>query len=207
MPESPRRLSFVVRHFGLDRLRVLDVGCGKGDYLAKFGPGSVGLELKEEYVEAARAKGLDARQVNLTVDGIPPALGKFDAIWASALIEHLNSPHEFLVALHQALNPDGLLVALVPVTGPVSRGPWRGFLAVDHVNFFTPRTFRYTLARGGFDVVWMGTASLPWAPLAVSRMAARISPNVLAVARAARDFQYAEKASRALVAGRIEFRS
>ncbi|MFP5318556.1 MAG: class I SAM-dependent methyltransferase [Acidimicrobiia bacterium] len=207
MSESPRRLTFVVRHFGLDRMRVLDVGCGKGDYLAHFGPGSVGLELNESYVQAAREKGLDARQGNVTVEGIPPGLGTFDAIWASALIEHLNSPHEFLVSLRQSLNPEGLLVALVPVTGPLRKGPWRGFLAVDHVNFFTPRTFRYTIERGGFDVLWMGSPSLPRAPLAVSRLAAPVSPNVVAVARARRDFQYADKASRLLVDGKIEFRT
>lgn len=207
MSEGPRRLHFVVRHFRLDRMRVLDIGCGKGDYLAHFGPGSIGLELNESYVEAARAKGLDARQANVTVEGLPPGLGKFDAVWASALIEHLNSPHEFLMSVREALNPEGLLVALVPVTGPVRWGPWRGYLAVDHVNFFTPRTFRYTVERGGFDVVWMGSPSLPRAPLAVSRVAAPISPNVVAVARAQRDFQYAEKASRQLVDGRIEFRT
>ena len=61
--------------------------------------------------------------------------------------------------------------------------------------------------RGGFDVVWMGSPSLPRAPLSVSRLAARVSPNVVAVARARRDFQYAEKASRVLVDGRIEFRT
>ena len=188
-------------------MRVLDVGCGKGDYLAHFGPGSVGLELNQGYVEEARARGLDARQVNVTVEGLPPGLGGFDAVWASALIEHLNSPHEFLVSLRQALNPEGLLVALVPVTGPVRWGAWNGFLAVDHVNFFTPRTFRYTVERGGFDILWMGSPALPRAPLAISRLAAPISPNIVAVARSRPDFQYAGKASRMLVDGRIEFRT
>ncbi|MEY2476253.1 MAG: hypothetical protein QOG87_1568 [Actinomycetota bacterium] len=206
MADRSRRLDFVVRHFGLDKLRVLDVGCGKGTYLAHFGPGSVGLEINGAYVKEARANGLDARQVNLAKDGVPDDLGTFDAIWASAIMEHLDSPHEFLVEMRRALTPGGLLVALVPVTGPLRWGPWSGFLAVDHVNFFTSRTFRYTLERGGFEVQWIGTASLPRAPLAVSRRAAWISPNVVAVARARQNFQYAAKASRLLVEGRIGYR-
>ena len=40
----PRVVRFLCRHYGADRLAVLDVGCGRGEHLVHFGPGSVGLD-------------------------------------------------------------------------------------------------------------------------------------------------------------------
>src|SRR5947207_3082414 len=92
LERPPRRVRFAIRHYGLSAARVLDVGCGKGDHLAHFGPGSVGLELSEHAAEEGRRRGLDIRRWNF-LDGIPEELGgRFDAVWASNLFEHVLRP-------------------------------------------------------------------------------------------------------------------
>src|SRR5262249_5250562 len=83
----------------------------------------------------------------------------FEAIHSNNLIEHLVAPHRFLVGCRRLLHPDGLLALGHPVVPP--RGVasvWRalgvrGWLASEHINFFSPATVRLMLARAGFDVV------------------------------------------------------
>ena len=53
----PRAVRFVCRHYGADRLAVLDVGCSLGQHLVHFGPGSAGVDAISSNVEFARALG------------------------------------------------------------------------------------------------------------------------------------------------------
>jgi SAM-dependent methyltransferase len=193
----PRRLRFAIKQFGLDRQRVLDLGCGPGLYLRGFGPGSVGLDLSPE---AAQQAGHDARKWNFT-DGIPNDLGGFDAIWCSNLLEHVLAPHSFLIDLRSVLHADGRLFIVVPQTTHFRRGPWRGWAAADHVNFFTPHTLAQTIARAGYRVEFLGSPSAPFL-----NQLFRVGPTLLAACRPIPDFQYALKAHKRLVGGRIEFR-
>jgi SAM-dependent methyltransferase len=197
----PRRLQFCLRNFQLDSRRILDVGCGPGRYLRHFGPGSVGLTLDPR---RAQANGLDARQWEAR-EGIPPELaGEFDDVWCSALLEHVLRPHEFLIELRRPLRAGGRLFITVPNTVPLAKGPWRGFLAADHVNFFTARTLFWTMARAGYDLVFLGSPSLPAAPLWVASRLAPLGPLLLAVGVPIPDFQYPKKSHKRLVDGHVE---
>ncbi|MGH2672743.1 MAG: methyltransferase domain-containing protein [Actinomycetota bacterium] len=191
-------MAFAVRQFGLDRRAVLDLGCGSGEHLRYFGSASVGLELNPGLVERARGTGLDVRRWNF-VDGIPPALhGRFDAIWCSNVLEHVLAPHEFLIDTRSALRPGGLLIVVVPITRPFRLGAWGGFLAADHVNFFTLRTLRLTVQRAGYDVRYLGAFSLSRASRRVGRWLTLITPGAMAAASLIDGFQYPEKSLKQL---------
>jgi SAM-dependent methyltransferase len=198
--DFPRRLRFALDRFQLDKKRVLDLGCGPGTYLAHFGKGSVGLDISPE---RARAKGLDARFWDFT-KGIPSDLREFDSVWCSNLLEHVLAPHAFLIELRHTLRSDGLLLVVIPQTSRVALGPWKGSLAKDHVNFFTPLTLKLTVERAGYDIEWLGAPSVPDRfPGFLRRL--RLGPSVLVAARPIPDFQYPEKAHKRLVEGRIEY--
>lgn len=203
----PRRLAFANRHFELDRAGVLDIGYSDGHYLAHFGPGSVGIDVQQQAVERARARGLDARRVDIT-NGLPPDLrSAFDAVWCSNILEHVLRPHEFLLEIRRVLRPGGVLVAVVPLTRRLPAGPWRGFLAADHVNFFTPRTLRLTVERAGYRVDFLGWGVGARAPRWLARAPVPVAPNAVVVARPVPDFQYPPKAHKLLdVEGRIVFK-
>lgn len=202
---ATRRVAFAVRHFDLGSKRVLDVGCGDGETLRYFGPGSLGLELNPEYVRRARTQGLAVHEWNF-VNGIPGWLsGRFDAVWCSNLLEHVLSPHLFLLDLRQALTPNGILCVVVPITRRFRFGPWRGFEAADHISFFTPRTLRHTVARAGYDVTFLGCASIPAVPKLAGSLLASVSPSVILAASPVEDFRYPDKAHKRLVDGRPAF--
>jgi SAM-dependent methyltransferase len=155
-----RAVHFLCRHYAADRLAVLDIGCGYGQHLVHFGPGSIGLDVIERNVEFVRALGLSAVLGNVE-DGFPQFEQPFDAVFASNLLEHLVAPHLFLLRLHQLLKPDGLAFIHVPTIPPlplldrvVRRAiGHNGYRASEHIYAFTPRVGEFLLQRAGFIVV------------------------------------------------------
>lgn len=98
--------------------RVLDLGCGTGDLAAeraRLGAPVewVGIDLRDEAVEAARARFPDARFVTASADAVPEPSSTFDVIVAQVLFSSLPSPQmEAAVAREVArlLRPGGWLV-------------------------------------------------------------------------------------------------
>lgn len=158
--QPPRTVRFLCRHYQADRLAILDVGCGYGQHLVHFGPGSVGLDAVERNVDFVRELGFEAVLANIE-DGFPEFERLFDAVFAANLLEHLVAPHLFLLRLHGVLKPDGLAFIHVPTMPPlplldrlVKRAiGHNGYKAAEHIYAFTPRVGAFILERAGFKVI------------------------------------------------------
>jgi SAM-dependent methyltransferase len=140
---------------------VLEIGCGRGLTGAliqeRLGCRVTGVELHPGI--AAEARGRLSSVIvgdieSLAVDG------RYDAIVASELIEHVADPDAVLLKLKALLAPGGRIVLSVPNVGHYSivedllAGRWDyvpiGLLCVTHLRFFTRRTLEDTAARLGF---------------------------------------------------------
>jgi SAM-dependent methyltransferase len=154
-------LEVPLKRFRLDLKRTLDVGCGFGQCLVHFGPGSLGLEIVDEKVAFARSLGLDAVRCDLDRDLDEIGTRRFEAIWCSDVLEHLHAPFALLCRLADHLEDDGILVCYVSVRpgNPLVRSAWKRFLgfepygATTHHYQFTLATVRYMLDRAGFRVI------------------------------------------------------
>ena len=136
--------------------RVLDLGCGAGDFLAALreaGAEPVGVEIAQAAVERARTN-VPGADVRLLEDGVIPAgHGEFDLVWCSEVLEHIPDVAEALHEVRRVLKPGGRLLLTVPRNGPIS------LLRFDstfdplgqHVRFFTRRSLARTLDATGFD--------------------------------------------------------
>lgn len=202
-----RRVKFATKHWGLDKLKTLDIGCGSGNELQYFGKGSVGLEGLRTKVETAKRKKLNAIQWNI-MDPLPASFkNSFETVWCSNVFEHVLSPHRFLMEVRKVLIPEGLFIAIVPCTRSILKiRPWTDYLAADHINFFTAKTLRLTVERAGFKILFLGSPSFPHLPLRMAKWLTAIAPHFMVAARIIHPFQYPQKAHKILVNGNIIFK-
>ncbi len=101
--------------------KVLDLGCGNGEYLARLGPGCVGVDVSFRNVAICQQRGLLVRQldVNRGLDIFEDAA--FEAVLCAHLLEHLDSPIRALREINRVIAPGGVVVIGLPVEGGLSR--------------------------------------------------------------------------------------
>jgi len=139
-------------------IRVLDVGCSRGSFLAagvKLGFRMEGVEPAPSMAAAARAQGLTAHTG--LIEDIGFAAASFDAVTLFEVIEHLKEPLGLLQECRRVLNPGGLLVLSTGNTASwtvaAMRERWDYFhIAKDggHISFYNPRSIALLASRAGF---------------------------------------------------------
>lgn len=138
------------------RRRILEVGCGDGNFLAHLrGHGWTvqGVEYDAETAALVRRRhGVDV-SVGDVADAAPPG-APFAAVGAYHVLEHVYRPAEWLAAVRAMLEPGGVLHLQVPNYGSLSRRltglAWASLMFPQHVYFYTPRTLANLLRRAGF---------------------------------------------------------
>lgn len=92
--EDVRRNQEIYKSYFADRQDVLDIGCGRGEFLEfmrDLGVRARGIDLGEESVAQCRGKGLDAEVADLFPYLEAQQEGEFDAIFSSQVVEHLDA--------------------------------------------------------------------------------------------------------------------
>ncbi len=110
-----RRLSFLARAGARPPGRLLDVGAGRGRFVAQAraaGWEADGIEPSLRGVEGARELGIELQQAS--VDSADVAPGSLDAAALWHVLEHLDDPGTALERVAGWLRPGGLLVIGVP---------------------------------------------------------------------------------------------
>jgi ubiquinone/menaquinone biosynthesis C-methylase UbiE len=141
--------------------RVLDLGCGTGEFtaaLAEAGAQPIGLEVAQAALERARARhpGLDFRLV--PIDGpLPLEDNSFDVVWASEVVEHVADTARWLSEARRVLVPGGRLLVTTPSHGRlrVALGGVERFSEPlgDHLHLYTKGSLAAVLDEFGFSEV------------------------------------------------------
>ncbi|MEW6270144.1 MAG: class I SAM-dependent methyltransferase [Thermodesulfobacteriota bacterium] len=148
-----RRFRLLARHTPSPG-RLLDVGCGEGDFIAfaaERGWRAVGTELREDVPDAA-AHELAVRRSTTEAT----ALGPFDAITLWHSFEHFRDPIEELDRVVGVLADGGTLVLIVPDFGGMQattfRRAWFHLDVPRHLFHFTRRSLVELLESRGLAV-------------------------------------------------------
>ncbi len=149
------------------RRHVLDLGCGRGEFLEllkEHGIQAYGVDLYEEFVVLCRQKKLQAVQEDAIA--FLEQTEKADGIFAGQLIEHL--PLEQLIRLtelaYEKLEPGAFLILETP--NPMSLAIYTNSFYLDpsHNKPVHPLTMRYLLEKAGFldiTVIFTESSRLP----------------------------------------------
>jgi len=145
--------SFLIRHrvFSLvpampqaSSGRILDVGCGSGDtllLLKQVGWDVYGMDIDSSAVKVAKKRGLKNVSTK-RITGFPD--NYFDVIRAYHVIEHLESPKEFLQNAQTKLKAGGKIIIGTPnvdsLVAKVFGSRWYNLDAPRHLFLFSPKT-------------------------------------------------------------------
>ncbi len=147
-----------VDRFKLRGKRVVEVGCGDGNYLAclrQAGADVRGNEPSDSFRALALAAGFQVTggyvRAGEPIDGAP-----YDAIVARQVLEHVPDPTDFLTGIRDQLVPGGAGLIEVPSLEQALEHERFFDIFPDHLSYFTESTLRHALTRVGFEVVWAG---------------------------------------------------
>lgn len=162
LSEAKRRQfsEFIARH-GLEEKKVVEIGCGRGEFLSILHELPVeahGIEYSEEAVRHCRDAGLRVSRgyPDATSEGIPG--GPFDAFFLLMFLEHMPDPGASLRAIRDQLVPGGIGLVEVPNFDMMVRQRVFSEFISDHLLYFSRETLLSTLRWNGFEVI--GTEEL-----------------------------------------------
>ncbi len=137
---------------------VLDIGCGRGEFLALLREGGVtarGIDLNDAMVAVCREKGFEATKADALsyLRGVPP--GSLGGLFAAQVVEHLEPAYltRLLEAAFDALRPGAPIVLET-----INPACWFAFFEsyirdITHVRPLHPDTLKFLLIASGFQQI------------------------------------------------------
>lgn len=142
--------------------RILDLGCGTGvwaEEMVRRGCEVVGVDTNPRAVEAAKARGVDARLINAEA---LPFSDEFDAVFSNASLHWMRHPGRVIACVARALKSGGRFVGecgeennVRTIVDAVATALDRRGIEVDNLHpwvFVTKRDATALLEAGGFEV-------------------------------------------------------
>jgi 2-polyprenyl-3-methyl-5-hydroxy-6-metoxy-1,4-benzoquinol methylase len=155
MPARPERMSILdfCRPVVATGTRVLDIGCGYGDFVAPFlraGCVPFGIESSPHRARYAAERGI--RTANIPVEALDAETfsTRFDLVLANHVLEHVRDPRAFVAAIERVLEPGGWVCLAVP--NVQNAFLFHDFFYVLHIHGFTPRSLKLLLAQHHFAI-------------------------------------------------------
>lgn len=112
---------FVLAKYLFDRYKIksgdhfLDIGCGRGEFLAGFIKcGVKGYAVDQSAAALKYCPQAELRNADIENDGIPYPDGFFDVVYSKSVIEHFHYPERLVKEMYRVLKPGGLAITLCP---------------------------------------------------------------------------------------------
>jgi len=142
-------LIYFFKKYGIDKLRVLEIGCGYGYNFEDFQEGSLAIENRKEVVKILREKDLNVYNINVEDSYLNIEEKSFECCVIMDCLSHLVSPFKVLLEIRYILNDKGILLIQVP---KYSRW-FKSYISPEHFYTFNYRTIKLTLENAGFKVI------------------------------------------------------
>ena len=153
-----RRVVGPAAGFGATGAGVVDVGSGRGEWLAllrESGVPASGVDANLEFVDAARARGLDVVHGDAATHLLGLPAGSVDMVTAFHLIEHLDVETllALLAAARHAVRPGGCVLLETPNPSNLRMAACDFYNDPTHRSPLPPDLTEYLVSASGFDEV------------------------------------------------------
>lgn len=142
--------------YKLANKKILEVGCGKGEYLeilARTCVSAFGVEYSKKSVNYCNENKLKVSQGFLGDKGLNFINQPYDGFVCLSFMEHWPNPNNVLQTLFENLSDGAIGLIEVPNFDMIlDKGLYSEFIA-DHLLYFTEETLRFTLQLNGFEVL------------------------------------------------------
>ena len=148
-------LNQLVEYCGSTRGKLLEIGCGSGDFLTlakETGFDVTGIEISRHAVDTANRQLGDEHVRCGTLETVLPG-EQFDYCTLFDTIEHTRNPLRLLRKIHETLKPGGILFLSTPSldswSAKLMKQNWMEF-KTEHLHYFDTRTIQDALTKAGF---------------------------------------------------------
>ncbi len=137
--------------------KFLDVGCSIGcvvEAAQRQGLSATGIDLDPDAIDAAKKRiGAACAFEAAPIQALAARGEKFDMVYISEVVEHVNAPEEFIAAVATVMNPGAILYLTAPDGGhflvPKNFSSWKMVTPPNHLTWFTRDGIIRLLSRHG----------------------------------------------------------
>lgn len=145
-----------IARYRLENKRILEPGCGCGEYLelmAACGAEVFGTEHGSESARFCRDHGMKVEEIYFEHGAERLQSAPFDAFFMLNWLEHIPCLPAFLQAVRGNLNAGAVGLVEVPNFDMILKHGLLTEICVEHLYYFSEKTLRNTLENNGFDVL------------------------------------------------------
>ncbi len=142
--------------YSLKGEKVIEIGCGRGEYLSimqQLGVEAYGLEYAEEAVMQCVKNGLKVSQGFIQSGSESLKHAPFKGFFILNFLEHLPDPNSTLRGIYNNLMNDAIGLVEVPNFDMILRKNLFSEFIGDHLFYFTRETLNTTLKLNGFEIL------------------------------------------------------
>lgn len=146
--------------------KLLDVGCGVGDFpeaIGHYRPDLevYGIDVSKRAIRLAKKRVKKVRFKVADVQDLPFADESFDTVTCFDLLEHVEDPKKTLDEIYRVLKPKGVFHTFIPtegelcsLEGPLIKLGWKAKeIYGAHLHHFTARQVKEILEQSHFQIV------------------------------------------------------
>jgi len=151
-----RQFAGFIKQHSLKGKKIIEIGCGRGEYLSileKFGVDAYGLEYSEDAVRHCVENGIKAAKGFVEGSDCRLEQAPFAAFFILSFLEHLPDPNATLVGIYNNLAKGAVGLVEVPNFDMMLRKNLFAEFISDHLFYFTKDTLKAILELNGFEII------------------------------------------------------